>query len=211
MRRSFGVAPRARAVLEGVDLVLEPGTLTLLGGPSGSGKSTLLAIAAGLLDADSGRVLIGDREPWRARGAQVASFRRRHVGFVFQTGRMLPGLAVLDNVALPLTFERRDEAGPRTREALHRFGIGDLADAMPESLSVGELQRASVARALIAEPSVVFADEPTSSLDADSARVVLTALRDAADDGATVLIASHDSALARPGDRQVTLRKGLIE
>ena len=211
MRRSFGVAPRARAVLEGVDLVLEPGTLTLLGGPSGSGKSTLLAIAAGLLDADSGRVLIGDREPWRARGAQVASFRRRHVGFVFQTGRMLPGLAVLDNVALPLTFEGRADARPCAREALARFGIAQFAAAMPESLSVGELQRASVARALIAEPSVVFADEPTSSLDADSVGIVMTALRDAAEGGATVVIASHDSGLARRGDRQVTLREGHIE
>ncbi len=210
IRKTFGRAPRTRVVLDRVTFELTPAAFHVLRGPSGAGKSTLLSIAAGLIEASEGTVRFDGQEPWREGEAKSARFRREHVGVVFQTGRVLPGLNVLENVALPLRFLRRKDARDRARAALERFSIGELAEAMPDQLSVGELQRASVARALLAEPSVVFADEPTSNLDDASATIVRDALRDAWRRGATVLVATHDDALIAPGDRVIALNEGRL-
>lgn len=210
IRKTFGRAPRTRVVLDRVTFELRPAAFHVLRGPSGAGKSTLLSIAAGLIEASEGAVRFDGHEPWREREAKSARFRREHVGVVFQTGRVLPRLNVLENVALPLRFLRRKDARDRARASLERFGIGELAEAMPEQLSVGELQRASVARALLAEPSVVFADEPTSNLDDGSATIVRDALRDAWRRGATVLVATHDDALVAPGDHVIALNEGRL-
>ncbi|MBI5852593.1 MAG: ABC transporter ATP-binding protein [Planctomycetes bacterium] len=208
--KTFGRAPRTRVVLDRVSLALTPTAFHVLRGPSGAGKSTLLAIAAGLIEASAGSVRFDGHEPWREREAKSARFRREHVGVVFQTGRVLPGLNVVENVELPLRFRQRKDARERAQAALERFGIGELARAMPDQLSIGELQRASVARALLAEPAVVFADEPTSNLDDVSAAIVRDALRDAWRRGATVLVATHDEALVAPGDHVIALNEGRL-
>ncbi|MFO1054158.1 MAG: ATP-binding cassette domain-containing protein [Planctomycetota bacterium] len=203
VRMDFGPPERRRSVLRDLDCSFGPG-ITWVRGRSGCGKSTLLALAAGLQQPTAGRVLVDERELWRGSAVDVAAFRRRHVGFVFQAARMLPGLDLCDNVAVPLLFERGVDARARAREALSRFGLEDLASQRTEALSLGELQRASVARALLNAPSIVFADEPTASLDDASRRLVLDALRDAARRGATVVIASHD-------EREVHLDDAALE
>lgn len=201
---------RARLVLDGIDLELAAGSFAYLRGVSGAGKSTLLGIVAGTIAPDAGRVHLDGREPWSEGEAAAAAFRRERVGIVFQTGRALPGVSLVENVALPLRFAGRRDALRRARAALADFGLARLGDALPDEVSVGELQRVCVVRALIAEPALVVADEPTSSLDVASADFVRSALRRAWQRGATVLVATHDERDLAAGDRVLTLHEGRL-
>jgi len=189
---------RGRRVLDGVDLVLQPGESVAIAGPSGSGKSTLLAHLAALRRPDGGEVLFEGRALASRSSGELDRFRAQHIGFVFQRAALLPFLTVRENVGLALECLDPDERGdraPRVGDLLERTGLAELADRRADRLSVGEAQRVAVARALVKNPPLVLADEPTGSIDEAAADVIVDLLlRDRAD--RTVVIATHDTRVA---------------
>ena len=197
--------------LDGVDLTIDPGEFVALIGPSGSGKSTLLHLAGGLDQPDSGRILIGDRDLATLSIGERAKLRRREVGFVFQFFHLIPTLTVLENVELPLMLDGAKSNG-RTSDLLERVGIGHRADHLPGELSGGELQRAAIARALVAHPQVILADEPTGNLDSATSEAVLALLSEqVAESGAALVMVTHDRDVAARAPRVHTLRDGKLE
>jgi len=197
--------------LDGVDLTIDPGEFVALIGPSGSGKSTLLHLAGGLDQPDSGRILIGDRDLATLSIGERAKLRRREVGFVFQFFHLIPTLTVLENVELPLMLDGAKSNG-RTSDLLDRVGIGHRADHLPGELSGGELQRAAIARALVAHPQVILADEPTGNLDSATSEAVLALLSEqVAESGAALVMVTHDRDVAARAPRVHTLRDGKLE
>lgn len=205
IRKDFG---SVRA-LDGVDLELAPGFTVLTGG-SGAGKTTLLQVIGGLLLPDAGEVRFDGHLPWQQGPSTRAAFRRRTIGFVFQHGHLLPALDVRDNTALPLLFDGQAFARERADAALTAVGLEARAGHWPETLSGGELQRAALARALIHEPAVVLADEPTGSLDPELATLVVQTLQAAAARGATVLVATHDPRALPVAGRVLQLQDGRL-
>ncbi|HMG43788.1 MAG TPA: ABC transporter ATP-binding protein [Acidimicrobiales bacterium] len=197
--------------LGGVDLAVEPGELVALVGPSGSGKSTLLQIAGGLDLPDTGRVVVDGRDLAELSVAERARARRRQIGFVFQFFHLLPTLSVAENVELPLLLDRRRNRGARVRGLLERVGIDHRAGHLPAELSGGEMQRAAIARALVGEPELLLADEPTGNLDSATGADVLELLAGVVDEaGTTLVMVTHDEAAAARADRVLHLRDGRL-
>lgn len=185
------------AAVDGVDFVAPHGRITAIVGQSGSGKTTLLQLLAGLDRPDEGSIRLAGVEISEASDATVTRLRRREVGFVFQAFNLIPGLSARDNIALPLRLDGRAVNQDRLLELAERLGIGDRLDHAPEQLSGGQKQRVAVARALFAEPAIVFADEPTGALDAESAERLLGVLQQAVSElGQTVVLVTHDLAVA---------------
>lgn len=184
----------AEPVLSSVSQRFEPGTLTVLTGPSGCGKSTLLYSLALLLTPTSGDVLWGGQPVGQIRDVERARLRARHSGFVFQDALLDPSRTALDNVLEASWIGRHESNAARRRamELLSMLGVEDQAMRRPREISGGQAQRIALARALVRDPSVIFADEPSGNLDHDSAEVVWAMLHDCASHGATVLVATHD-------------------
>jgi ABC-type lipoprotein export system ATPase subunit len=206
--------PRGReavVALDRVDLVVAAGEFVALVGPSGSGKSTLLHLAGGLDRPDDGRVLLGNRDVGGLSVAQRARLRRRDVGFVFQFFHLLPMLTVYENVELPLVLD----GVRRTRRAvdamIERVGLEGRAAHLPRELSGGEMQRAAIARSLIANPRLILADEPTGNLDCETGDEILGVLAaKVTETGAALLIATHDLNAAALAHRVLHLRDGRL-
>jgi ABC-type lipoprotein export system ATPase subunit len=197
--------------LDDVDLVIEPGEFVALIGPSGSGKSTLLHLAGGLDQPDSGRIMLGDRDLAALSIGDRAKLRRREVGFVFQFFHLIPTLTVTENVELPLLLDGAKSNG-RTGELLERVGLGHRAAHLPGELSGGELQRAAIARALVARPQVILADEPTGNLDSATSEAVLALLTEqVVESGTALVMVTHDRDVAARAPRVHTLRDGRLE
>lgn len=206
-------AYRGGVALRGVDLTVEPGEVVAVTGPSGSGKSTLLHLCAGLVGPQSGRVQLLGYDLARISEAERARLRRRQVGLVLQFGQLVGELDAMDNVALPLLLEgeRPDAARRLAREWLSMCGAADVAELLPGELSGGQSQRVAVARALVTSPQVVFADEPTGSLDTVAGRELLgLLLQRARDGGASVVLVTHDNAVASVADREIRLVDGAV-
>ena len=201
------------SALGGVSLAVGFGETVAVMGPSGSGKSTLLHCLAGLRRPDSGEVSL-DGEPFSSLSDRCRSEARlRRLGVVFQFAELLPELTVGENVALPAWIDgkARNVARGRAEGLLDRFGIAHLADRHPGEVSGGERQRAAVARALVHEPAVVLADEPTGALDSVNGQLVLDALMDQARvQGAAVVLVTHEARLASLCDREILMRDGCI-
>jgi ABC-type lipoprotein export system ATPase subunit len=191
-------------VLEGFSLNIAPGEIITVQGPSGCGKTTLLLTAAGLLRPDSGTVQISDAMVYDMNAEERAAFRSAHIGVVFQQFHLMPYLNVLDNILVPSIVTRKD-AKEKAAALVKRFGLADRADHKPSELSIGERQRTALARALITNPSLILADEPTANLDASNAEIVLGALREFAHSGNAVLMVSHDQRTSEFADRKVDL------
>ena len=210
LTHSFG----ERRVLSGVDLELRHGEVLAVVGVSGSGKSTLLYALAGLRQPDEGTVEWGDHaDVWSLREPRITLVRRETCGFVFQFPAFLDDLTVAANVAIPLVVSgtKPRDARERARELLDRFGLGPLTENYPSTLSGGELQRASIARALTMEPSIVFCDEPTGALDESNSELVVGELRRiAAEFGVGVLIVTHDPSVWASCDRVLRLDDGRL-
>jgi len=180
-------------------------------GRSGSGKSTLLHIAGGLDVPDRGRVLLGGRDIAGLSADERAEVRRSHVGFVFQFFHLLPDLTVAENVALPLILDNAGQAEERALAQLERVQLADKARRFPGELSGGEMQRVAVARALVAGPKVILADEPTGNLDSVTGAAVLDVLMEQATEaGAALLLVTHDDKAAARAQRAVTVADGRI-
>ncbi|MET8471937.1 ABC transporter ATP-binding protein [Streptomyces sp. NPDC006422] len=195
------------------DLRIERGEFVTVVGPSGSGKSTFLNIA-GLLDAPTGgRYLLDGIDTGALRDGDRTALRGRRIGFVFQSFHLLPHRSARENVALAMVYNDtpRGERADRARRALEQVGLGHRLDAAPTRLSGGERQRVAIARALVSRPSLLLCDEPTGNLDSRNADAVLTLLEELHRSGMTVLVITHDPAVAARGARTVTIRDGVLD
>ena len=200
-------------VLKDFSLSVEAGSFEALMGPSGSGKSTFLHIAAGLLAADAGSVLVGGKDVVRMSDTEATKFRRRHVGVVFQAFNLLNEKTVRENIWLPLALDGKSSVSrlksSRLTDLAEELGVMSLLDKKPEELSGGEQQRVAIARALIAEPEIVLADEPTGNLDAKSARGICEILKGLGGKSA-ILVVTHDPVVAACAKKVHFLKDGKI-
>jgi len=211
--RVYGEGGVERPVLRNVDLQIEEGECIALLGRSGSGKSTLLNLLAGIDTPDEGEILIREQCINRLPDRERTLFRRRHIGFVYQLFNLISTLTVEENIGLPLELNGMGETqiSEKVAQLLGEIGLADRSGAFPDRLSGGEQQRVAVARALIHEPALILADEPTGNLDAETGRMVLDLLTDLSRRyGRTLIIVTHSLAVARAADRVVTLKDGVL-
>lgn len=199
-----------RLVLDRVTLSLEAGRTLLVRGRSGSGKTTLLHVLSGAEAPDAGRVEVEGRDVAALDDLEVAQLRLTRIGYVFQHFNLIPDLTAEENVRLPMTLARRPDAKARAADLLDRVGMTSRSRAFPGRLSGGEMQRVAIARALANEPRLILADEPTANLDEENSRLVLELLREVAEDGRAVLVASHDPLAQANFPHQAELREGRL-
>ncbi|MEU7132092.1 ABC transporter ATP-binding protein [Streptomyces sp. NPDC046261] len=207
LHKAYGLTP----ALAGADFSIHPGEVVAVMGPSGSGKSTLLHCLAGIVRPDSGTVRYAGRALTEMPDAERSALRRGTFGFVFQFGQLVPELTCVENVALPLRLSgvKRRKAEEQAAEWLDTLEVADTARKRPGEVSGGQGQRVAVARALVTEPRVIFADEPTGALDSLNGERVMRLLTDAARaTGAAVVLVTHDARVAAYSDREVVVRDG---
>ena len=201
------------SALKEIDLEIQQGEFVGIVGKSGSGKSTLLNMVAGIDRPSTGSVSVAGTTIQNLSENQLATWRGRNVGFVFQFFQLLPTLTAAENVMLPMDFSKTIPLRDRRKRAvalLDRVGVATHADKLPSTLSGGEQQRVAIARALANEPSLVLADEPTGNLDSVTAAAILDLFRDMANRGTTVVIATHEADIARVIDRRIEISDGAI-
>ena len=201
------------SALRDIDLEIEPGQFVGVVGKSGSGKSTLLNMVAGIDRPSAGTVAVAGTEIQNLSENKLAAWRGRNVGFVFQFFQLLPTLTAAENVMLPMDFSKSVPLRERRKRAvalLERVGVGLHADKLPATLSGGEQQRVAIARALANEPPLVLADEPTGNLDSVTATAILDLFRDMANQGTTLVIATHEADIARVIDRRIEISDGTL-
>lgn len=199
-------------ILKGIDLEIEKGTSVGLVGPSGSGKSTLLMVMAGLERADTGAVTVAGSELGPLSEDQLAQFRGRNVGIIFQSFHLVPNMTALENVAVPLELAGDPAAFDKARAELEAVGLGHRLSHYPAQLSGGEQQRVAVARALVVEPEILIADEPTGNLDDDTGAQIVELMFAAQKARKTTLVlVTHDPGLAARCGRMIRVRSGEIE
>ena len=212
LRKTFEAENAPVRALRGVDLTVERGEFIAVMGPSGCGKSTLLNLVAGLDVPDEGEITVaGERVTGRTED-DLARMRRKHMGIVFQFFNLLEGMTVLENVVLPsvIAGRRRKMAETRARDLLDLLGIGDKASAVPGVLSGGQRQRLAIARALANSPTLLLADEPTGALDSAGGAEIIELLRRLHGSGQTIILVTHDRAVADAAGRIVRMRDGRI-
>ncbi len=198
-------------ILRGIDLEIKTGESVAIVGPSGSGKSTLLAILAGLDVPSQGEVVIGDIDLCQLDEDGRADFRGENVGFVFQSFQLLPSLTALENVMLPLELNGEKRASEAASHYLERVGLTNRFSHYPTQLSGGEQQRVAIARAFATNPRILFADEPTGNLDADTGLLVIELLFNLnREEGATLVLVTHETELAHRCQRSISLAAGRI-
>jgi putative ABC transport system ATP-binding protein len=211
LRKVFGEGQAAVEALRGITLEFEDGRFTAIMGPSGSGKSTLLHCVAGLDRPTSGKVFIGEVDLTTLDEKRLTLLRRERIGFVFQAYNLVPTLTAAENITLPLDIAGRDVDRAWFDTVVDTVGLRDRLAHRPSELSGGQQQRVAGARALVSQPTIVFADEPTGNLDSRSSAELLAFLRSAVDDhGQTIVMVTHDAAAASRADRVVFLGDGLV-
>jgi ABC-type lipoprotein export system ATPase subunit len=209
--KTFGAGRAARRVLDGADLQVEAGEIVAVLGRSGSGKSTLLHVLGGLDRPEAGTVRVAGEAVTGATERRLSALRHRRIGFVFQFFHLLPELSGEENVLLAGRVRGADPAAvARGRALVDRLGLRDVAASLPHQLSGGEQQRFAIARALVNEPALLLADEPTGNLDAQAGAQVLELLRGLAGDGRAIVLVTHEEAAARIADRVLRLEGGRL-
>lgn len=213
VNKVYTVATERLHVLRDLELVVEQGEMVAIMGPSGAGKSTLLHILGGLDRPDGGEVWVGDRELRQISDDDLVAFRNKHVGFVFQFHHLLPEFSAVENAEMPLRIARVStrETRPRAESLLARVGLAERLTHRPGMLSGGEQQRVAVARALVMQPSLLLADEPTGDLDEGTADALHRLLREMHSEfGLTAVIATHNPRLAQQCDRVLRMEGGQL-
>jgi putative ABC transport system ATP-binding protein len=199
--------------LRGVDLIVETGEFVAIMGASGSGKSTLMNVMGCLDSATAGDYFLDGADVSKLNRDQYAEIRNQRIGFVFQGYNLLPRTSAIDNVELPLFYDhtgRIEDSRGNAMRALERVGLGDRVDHEPSELSGGEQQRVSIARALVNEPAIILADEPTGNLDSRTSVDVMTVFQELNDQGITILLVTHEPDIANYTKRKIVLRDGRI-
>jgi len=201
-------------VLHGINLSIQTGHIHLLMGPSGSGKTTLLSILAGILTPTSGKVFVLGQDITQMKKNELARFRLNNIGFVFQSFNLFPALTALENVEIAFNLKgvATKDAKVRAAKLLDEVGLGDRLNFLPQNLSGGQKQRVAIARALAGDPKIIFADEPTASLDSQSGQQVIKILyKLAKQKGCTVMIVTHDPRIIPIADRITKIEDGRIQ
>ena len=210
LRRSFRIGGASIEVLRGIDIDIAAGESVFLCGASGAGKTTLLYTLAGLETPEAGTVEFEGQSLYGLSGNTLARLRNKRMGFVFQSYFLLPELTALENVLLPALIRGKSELA-RGRDLLQRVGLSERIDHLPAELSGGEQQRVAIARSLINDPAILFADEPTGNLDSKNGEVIINLLLDLSKaDGRTLVVVTHDENLASRGDRVVRILDGCL-
>lgn len=214
LRKVYRVGHEKVIALNDVNLSIEAGEICCIVGPSGSGKSTLLNQLAGLEKPTKGHVYIGKHDISSMTENELAKFRQEHLGFIFQSYNLLPSLTAAENVALPLMFKgiSRKERLQLAVQELKKMGLGKRANHRPTEMSGGQQQRVGIARAFVAKPKVIFADEPTGNLDSQTTKQVLyRMLNMAKENGITFVMVTHERDLSCVADRIITIKDGMVE
>ncbi|OFA00260.1 ABC transporter ATP-binding protein [Duganella sp. HH101] len=213
IRKTYRQGGNDIRALDGIDLHIAPGEFVAIMGPSGSGKSTLLNVLGALDRPDSGRYRLAEDEISALDDDAASEVRNRRIGFVFQSFHLLPRLTVLENVLLPQRYARSADpaAAGRAVALLERIGLGERTGHLPGQLSGGQLQRAAIARALLNQPALLLADEPTGNLDSRSAADVMALLKELHAGGQTLVLVTHDPDIAAGAQRTIHLRDGRID
>jgi len=209
--KTYTLDHRSIPVLNGVSLSVEPGEFVVINGTSGSGKTTLLMLLSGLDHPTSGQVLIDNRDITGAKEDDLAPLRNKLIGFVFQSFHLVPSMTALENVMFPAELRGDAQAHLKAKSLLERIGMADRADNLPSQLSGGEKQRIALCRAVINQPKLLFADEPTGNLDSKNGQAVLAELlRLKHDNNATLVLVTHNPEIAKASDRIFYLRDGKL-
>ncbi len=213
IRKNFYLGKQKLEVLKGIDLSVYKEEYVALMGPSGSGKSTLMNVLGCLDSPSSGNYYFTGKDVSKLKDKELAKIRNIEIGFVFQTFNLLPRLTALDNVALPLVYAgiSKKERQERAAEVLTKVGLADRMDHLPNQLSGGQRQRVAVARALINNPSIILADEPTGNLDSKTSEEIMKLFKVINDAGNTVIIVTHEDDIAAYTKRVIRLRDGVLE
>jgi len=214
LSHAFKNGSETTLVLQNINFHVRKGEMIALLGSSGSGKSTLLNLMAGLMKPTEGEIYIADHSIVKMNENKLAEFRRRHIGFIFQAYELLPNLTVRENIEMPLVFHstRPSVRKQKALQLLEQVGIPDKAELFPSQLSGGQQQRVSIARSLITEPSVIFADEPTGNLDTKTEEEILTILKRLNKTmNTTFIIVTHEREVAQQTQKIITLRDGQLE
>ncbi|MDG4656331.1 ABC transporter ATP-binding protein [Ectobacillus antri] len=199
------------SVLREVSLTIHKGEVVTIVGKSGSGKSTLLNLLSGFISPDTGSIRIDGTDVTKFNEKQWAKFRLDHFGFIFQNFQLIPGLTAYENIELPLTLKGMTNRKERVTEILERVGLTEVQDHFPNELSGGQQQRVSIARALVTKPSIIFADEPTGSLDSETEKEILKLIRELNEEqDITFVMITHDEEVASIGHRKLHLADGQL-
>lgn len=207
----YGSGENLVRAVDHTSLEIERGQFTAIVGRSGSGKSTLLHLIGGLDRPDSGKVWIEEQDMYSLKGDQLATMRRKKIGFIFQDFNLIPALSVWENVVLPLGLDGRKVYEDEVMDILDKIGLADKKDAMPSTLSGGQKQRCAIARALVTSPAIILADEPTGNLDSHTELEVMSLLKKCVHDfGQTLVMITHDETIAQMADISVLIEDGKV-
>ena len=211
LSKVYGSGENQVVALDKVDLTVAPGDFISIIGPSGSGKSTLLHLLSGLDHPTSGSLTYDGQEIYTLPDKELSAFRRRQMGFIFQQFNLLPVLTARENILMPLLLDKKQPDEGYLSQLAELLGIRNRLDHLPHELSGGQQQRVAIARALIAQPEVIFADEPTGNLDSKSGGEVMDMLKSIRDRmGKTLVIITHDNRIAAMADRRLTIMDGVL-
>jgi putative ABC transport system ATP-binding protein len=210
LRKTYELGGQIVKALDDVSLQIQPGEIVAIRGPSGSGKSTLMNILGCLDRPDGGRYILAGEDVSLLPKNRLAAIRNRRIGFVFQTFNLLPRMTALENVELPLHYAAQHDAVDKARHALKTVGLADRGHHEPNQLSGGQRQRVAIARALVTDPAMLLADEPTGALDSRTGEEILGLFKTLNAAGHTVIIVTHDAAVAAHCSREIVLKDGKI-
>ena len=213
IHKSFGSGDNRTEVLRGISCGVEQGDICVLLGPSGSGKSTLLNIIGGIETADEGSIIIDGETVENMNDKQLSLYRRKHLGYVFQSYNLIPNLTALENVELPLIYRgvSKSVREELSVEALKKVGLEHRMDHKPSEMSGGQQQRVAIARAIAQAPPVILADEPTGNLDSNSTKEIMDILKGLHKEGRTVILITHDNEIAAQAKRVIKIKDGKVE